>query len=417
MTTPTHPAKPALATEPTGERARKPSGVDANLLIVFGVTLFAVLGVSTIAPVLPSVVAEFNLSETQSGLLITAFTLPGVILTPFVGVFGDRLGRKKILVPALLLFGLAGGSCGLTKDFGLLILLRILQGAGASALSTLNTTIIGDLYQGPERARAMGLNASVLSLAVASYPIIGGSLAVFGWNYPFLLPWLAVPMAVAVARFLTAPEPLNGQALTDYLGDAWHEIKKPRMLAVFASSVLIFVVLYGGYLTYLSLYLGRVLGSSPVVIGLLMFVTSVSTALVSSQLGALGRRFGTNTLLAVGFAGYAVGLVVVPLARSVWALAVPLLVFGAAHGLNLPSLQTMLAEEAPLEHRGLMMSLNGMMLRTGQTLGPLVMGLAFGAWGYRGAFWTATLVALAGLALVLVVFTPGRAPAGDNRQA
>jgi MFS family permease len=90
---------------------------DHNLHIVWGVTLMAVPGTSSITPAFPTIVRELGVSSGQVGLLITVFTLPGILMTPLLGVLSDRYGRKKILVPALLLFGIAGGACAFARDF------------------------------------------------------------------------------------------------------------------------------------------------------------------------------------------------------------------------------------------------------------------------------------------------------------
>lgn len=116
----------------------------------------------------------------QVGLLITVFTLPGVVLTPIWGVLSDRYGRKRVLVPSLILFGLAGGACALARNFELLMVLRTIQGVGAAALGAINVTIVGDLFSGRERTAALGYNSSVLSSATAAYPAIGGALATLG---------------------------------------------------------------------------------------------------------------------------------------------------------------------------------------------------------------------------------------------
>jgi MFS family permease len=87
------------------------------------------------------------------------------------------LGRKKIIVPSLLLFGIAGTACAFARDFNLLLLLRLLQGIGAASLLSLSVTLIGDLYAGDRRANAMGYNASVTSIGTAIYPTVGGALA------------------------------------------------------------------------------------------------------------------------------------------------------------------------------------------------------------------------------------------------
>lgn len=166
---------------------------DRNLQLIFGVTLMAVLGVSSITPVFPQIARAFGVSPQEVGLLITVFTLPGVLLTPILGVLADRWGRKPVLVPALLLFGVAGGACGFAPRYDVLLALRFLQGVGAASLGSLNLTLIGDLYGAKSRTAAMGYNASVLSVGTGSYPTIGGALALFGWSYPFLLPLLALP--------------------------------------------------------------------------------------------------------------------------------------------------------------------------------------------------------------------------------
>ncbi|HCW51242.1 MAG TPA: MFS transporter [Clostridiales bacterium] len=380
----------------------------AELLMVFGVTLFGVMGVSSIAPALPKVVEAFGFEEAEVGLLITAFTLPGVLLTPFAGVVADRLGRKRVLVPSLFLFGLAGGLCAFTRRLDVLLALRVVQGTGAAALGSLSTTLIGDLWEGPARARAMGLNASVLSLGTAVYPLVGGGLAVVGWNWPFLLPWLALPFGVVVARRLESPQPDGQGDLRDYLKGAWKGLRDARVLGVFASGTLIFVILYGSYLTYFTLLLGRVFEAPPHVIGAMMFIMSITTAAASSQLGTLARRFAKPTLVKAGFLAYTVSLAVVPLVREMWLLVVPVLIFGTGHGVIVPSLQTILAELAPLEHRAIFMSLNGTMLRVGQTLGPVVMGLVFASAGYRGVFWAGSLAGVTGL--VIAAATLGAGP-------
>jgi MFS family permease len=168
---------------------------DRNLHIVFGVTLMSVLGVASVAPVLPRLAVVFGVSPQRAGLLITSFTFPGVLLTPVAGVLADRFGRRRIMVPALWLFALAGIACAAADSFVQLLVLRALQGVGAAALGALNMVLLGDLYEGRRRAAAMGLNMSVLSVGTALYPALGGLLAELGWRWPFLLAAAAAPVA------------------------------------------------------------------------------------------------------------------------------------------------------------------------------------------------------------------------------
>ena len=83
---------------------------DRRLFVIFSITLVGVMGVASLTPALPKISQAFDLNKSEVALLISAFTFPGIFLTPFAGVLADRLGRKTVLIPSLFIFGLAGFS-------------------------------------------------------------------------------------------------------------------------------------------------------------------------------------------------------------------------------------------------------------------------------------------------------------------
>ncbi|MGD8966049.1 MAG: MFS transporter [Anaerolineae bacterium] len=386
---------------------------DPNLLIVFGVTLMAVLGVSSITPAFPRIGRALGLPSQAVGNLITAFTLPGVLLTPILGILADRWSRKRILVPSLMIFGLAGSACSLVRDFELLLVLRFVQGIGAASLSVLYTTLIGDLYHGEARTAAMGYNASVLSVGTAGYPLIGGALATLGWAYPFALPILAVPIGFLVLFALENPEPRSEQGLRRYLEQAWKNIRHRQAIGLFALTLMTFAIIYGAYLTYLPFLMENAFQASPLVIGIAMSGMSLATALTSSQLGRLVRLWSQKTLLQASCGFYAAALLIIPLTPSLWALGIAVVLFGVAQGLSIPNLQTLLAGLAPIEHRGAFMSVHGMILRLGQTVGPPLTGMVFSLWGMNSTFYAAAAVAAAMFALTTTVIKKRRKSDGS----
>lgn len=370
---------------------------DTNLQVVFAVTLMAVLGVSSITPVLPTVATVFDRTPQTVAWVIAIFTLPGVLFTPVAGVLGDRIGRKVVLIPCLLLFAVAGTACGFAKSFEVLLILRFLQGAGAAALGAINVTLIGDLFSKQQRATAMGYNAAVLSVGTGIYPAIGGGLAVFAWYYPFFLPIVSLPVALTVLLLLDNPEPEVEGSLGDYMRATMRSVWQPQVLLLFSISVITFILIYGPFLAYLPFLIEKSFGASPVLIGLVVSATSVSTAVAAFWIGALTKRFGSQSLVRFSFLLYAISLAGMPLASSLPILSIPIVVFGAANGINIPSFLTILTGFAPLEHRAAFMSLNGMVLRLGQTLGPILAGVVVAMVGIEGSFY-------AGAALALVVF-------------
>ncbi|MCG6914508.1 MFS transporter [bacterium BMS3Abin03] len=374
-----------------------------NLQVIFSITLMSVLGVASITPAFPKIENELNISEQEVGLLITVFTLPGVILTPILGVLADRYGRKQILIPSLILFAIAGTSCFFTRHFDLLLVFRLLQGIGAASLGSLNVTLIGDFFNGRDRASAMGYNASVLSIGTASYPAIGGALATIGWHFPFLLPSLAVPIALIALYSLKSSKPANNQNIKEYLSKAWKAVKDKRVIGIFIASIFTFIILYGSYLTFFPFLLDSDYSASPLIIGLLMSTMSLTTAITSSQLGSLSVKYSQKVLLKIAFIIYALSMILIPLIPHLWLMIIPLIFFGIAQGLNIPSLQTMLTNLAPAENRAAFMSLNGMVLRLGQTIGPLIMGFVFVLSGMTGVFFAGAAFALLMFVLILIM--------------
>jgi MFS family permease len=381
-------------------RADKNLFQDPNLLIIFTISLIAILGVASVTPTFPRLREALNVPVERVGLLITVFTFPTLILGPIIGVFADRIGRKKILVPSLILFGIAGFSCAFVRDFNLLLGLRFLQGVGAASLLSLSVTLVGDLYTGDNRVTAMGYNASVSSIGTALYPTIGGALATMGWYFPFMLPIVAIPVGLLVLFGLKNPEPQGQRNLKVYLQNALKTIKNRQLFGLFIASAANFVLLYGAYVTYLPSLIADKFGAEPFTIGLFLSSVSVAIAFTSSQLGNLARRFPPTTLIRASFVFYAVALAIVPFVSSLWLLLIPTTIFGIGLGIGFPSIQTLLATLAPKEYLATVISVNGTFFGLGQTLGPLLMGIAYGIGGINSVFYAGIAFALA----TLVVF-------------
>ncbi|MFP4171023.1 MAG: MFS transporter [Methanomassiliicoccales archaeon] len=369
----------------TGEPGLRQMLGDRNLQVTFGITLMAVLAVSSITPAFPLIMRTFDINEGEVGLLITAFTVPGVILAPFLGVLADRRGRRKVLVPCLFLFALAGTLCAFAPTFQILLVLRVIQGVGGASLGSLALTIVGDLYEGKTRATAMGYNESVLNIGTASYPSIGGALATLGWFFPFYLSLLAVPVGLMVIFVLDSPEPSVTESMRRYFARTWRVVKEPRAILLFTAIALSLLVLYGSYLAFFPLLLDS-LGANSLEIGLIMSTMSLTTALIASQMGRLSARFSYSTLLKASYPFFALGLVLIPLVNDLILFIVPTVIFGVGLGLNLPSIFTLMADHSPMESRGAFFSLNGLVLRLGQTVGPPLMAAIFALGGFTPVF-------------------------------
>jgi MFS family permease len=346
-----------------------------NLIIAFSITLIVVMGVTNITPALPAMATFFNIPYSSVALLITVFTMPGIIVTPILGIVSDRIGRRILIIPSLLIFGITGTIMFFVKDFSWLLILRFIQGVGVSALGAINTTIIGDMFSGKDRTTAFGYNASVLNIGTAAYPVIGGLLCIAGWNYPFLLSAFAFVVAWFVIFHLHNPEPVNEVALKDYFKTIAAIIKKPYIIGLLSTNILTFTLLYGPIITYFPYIISYRFNGDSATIGLIMSLMSIVTAITATQLQWLSTRFSEKNLIFYSFLGFAISFIIAGLAQNYFWLTVAIIIGGASNAINNPSLLSLLTGAAPTHYRGAIMSLNGMGLRVGQTVGPIIMAM------------------------------------------
>ncbi|MEO1297969.1 MAG: MFS transporter [Cyanobacteria bacterium J06636_16] len=383
----------------SASQSTQPIYRDMSLLIVVSVTLMEILGTMSVNPVLPGIAREFNLSPQQIGWVTTAFVIPIAIGGPICGVLADRFGRKPILVPSLFLFAMTGVACAFAPSFQVLLALRFLQGIGAASLEALPLALLGDLYTGKQLTAAVGFNASAIGLSLAVYPLLGGGLASMGWRHAFALPLVALLVGIWLWRSLRLPQhqPLADFNLWVYLRTIWSSLRRGRVMRLLFIVVALFVLLFGAYLTYIPTVADS-LGASEIEIGILLASMAVFFAFTSSQLGWLTRSLSELTLIKIAFSIYTLALIITPSIDRIWMLLIPSVLFGIAHGIVYPTTQALLAELAPNHNRAGFMAVVAIAIPLGQAIGPVLGGLAFGAWEIRGVFYAGMFLAIATLA-------------------
>ena len=349
--------------------------LNRKLGIIFGISLCGIVGISAIIPALPKIAHEFNVSLLSIGLLITAFTLPGIFLSPVMGVLSDNFGRKQVVIPCLFLFGIAGGVSFFTIDFTQLLILRFIQGIGGSGLTILAIILIGDFYDGSARVKAMGVNTSVITVGTGSFPLIGGALALIGATYPFLLLLLGVVVGFLALFLLENPENSRISSTFSYFHEFLKYLKKPQSIILFLTAIIAFIVLYGAIHTYFTLFLDVKFGLNSFQIGIFSSLLSFTIAAASSQADKIENRLSSRIILTLAFILEGISLVLIPFVDSLLLLIIPVIIFGFGFGLALPLLLTLATRLGPMELRGVLSSLIYSGIRIGQTIGPIVMGL------------------------------------------
>ena len=182
-----------------------PRRIGAILAVAFGVSLSVID--ATIANVaLPTIGSNLGISSADSIWIVNAYQLAIMVSLLSFSALGDVIGCRKVYIGGLILFTAASVGCALSHSLQGLVLTRVLQGFGAAAITSVNTTLIRFIYPRSRLGRGMGINATVVAVSsVAGPTLAAGILSVAEW------PWLFavnVPIGLAAlalsSRFLPA---------------------------------------------------------------------------------------------------------------------------------------------------------------------------------------------------------------------
>lgn len=389
---------PAPASAPPSAHATRPP-----VATIFAITLTGITVNTLISPVVPDILEGLDAPQSLAGLVIGAATLPGILLAPVIGLYADRFGRRRVLLPCLVLFAVAGGLGVLAPSVPVLVALRLLQGIGSAGLVNLAVVLIGDHWRGEDRSRLVGRNAAVLTLGLAVLPSVGGGLAdLFGWRAAFAVYPLAAVTALIVARTLEGGDEQD----VSFRGQvrAFRPVLADRgVIAVLVGSALSFALIFGLLLTVLPGYLASAFGLGAGARGILLSIGAIPNAALSLNLARLQHLAPRRWQLVAGTSLFAVGLATVAVAPSVPMIVVGLLVFGAGEGLLVPNLQDLSTALGPDESRGTLVASFVSAARLGQTVGPLAAGAGAAAFGTATVFGAGAGVALATGALLMVL--------------
>lgn len=149
----------------------------------------------TIANVaLPHMAGSFSVSREESMWILTFYLIASGIVIPMVGWFSKVLGRKNFFMFSIVLFTVASGLCGISKNLEQMVLARILQGIGGGGLLPISQAILLENFKPEERGKAMAMFGLVIVIAPIVGPVLGGWITE-NWSWPFIY-FINLPIGV-----------------------------------------------------------------------------------------------------------------------------------------------------------------------------------------------------------------------------
>lgn len=374
-------------------------------LLIFGITITGILNNPLIGPSIPDILDEFGRGDSASGLIVAAASLPGVVVAPLIGLAADRYGRRRVLTPCLLAFAVFGLCAAAAPTFEILLGARLFQGFGTAGLINLAVVLISDHWEGEERTALIGRNAAVLTLGLAVAPLVGGVISdLAGWRTALLLYGVGLPSALAVWRILPDDRPRSPGPMLAQLRGAGTALKHPVITATLLSGVMVFILIFGGFLTAFPVHLEDDFGLGSAARGAMISVPAASASLVAFNLRRIRQRVALRHLLILAGCTYVVSFGAIAASPVLLGIALASVVYGIGEGVFIPSLQDAVAEAAPAEQRGAVFAVWVGAARLGQTLGPLLAAGILTFTSTTGVFVIGTV--FAGLLLATQIFGP-----------
>jgi EmrB/QacA subfamily drug resistance transporter len=162
-------------------------------------TFMFVLDFFIVNVALPSIQQDLRAGEGAIEWIVAGYAVSTAVLLVTGGRLGDQFGRRRMFAAGLAVFILTSAACALAPDPAVLVAARVVQGVGAALMAPNILSILGVVYSGPARVRAISVYGMVMGLAAVSGQLIGGvlirtDLGGLGWRTIF---WINVPLGVA----------------------------------------------------------------------------------------------------------------------------------------------------------------------------------------------------------------------------
>lgn len=359
-----------------------------DLLALASIPLMMTLGNSMLIPVLPLMEREMNITSFQSSLVITIYSVIAIPLIPVFGYFSDKWGRKKVIIPSLIMVAIGGGiatfaAWSLPNPYWLILVGRFIQGIGASGAFPVVIPTVGDMFKDQkEISKGLGIIETANTFGKVLSPVLGAFLAVVVWYLPFLfIPILSLVSILLVIFLVKVPkeeEKEHKSTLRKFIKNTKDLIMENKhwIFSVFATGGVLMFILFG-LLFHFSSVLEDDFKKLGYAKGLYLAVPLLFLCIASYTSGCkIGEdKVMMKWLIVAGNSIAALSFLFVGDNTGLALLLVILSVAGAGIGIALPCMDAFITEGVPKEERGTITSIYSSIRFVGVAAGPPVIAV------------------------------------------
>ncbi|MEJ6950667.1 MFS transporter [Natronospora cellulosivora (SeqCode)] len=349
------------------------------MLAFSGVPFIMVLGNSMLIPEFPQIKQALDITQFQVGLLITAFSITAAIAIPFFGYLCDQIGRIKVIVPSLIIYGAGGLISGIAalvmeNPYNIILVGRVVQGFGAAGTAPIVMALVGDIFQSEQRSEALGIIEAANGAGKVLSPVLGAAIGLISWIALFFsYAILAIPIAAGVWFWGEEKHEPKKQKIKEYIQKIGKVFKKRgfSLISVILAGMLVLFVLFG-LLAYFSDILEtrfQINGfTKGLVIAIPILFMSISAYVTGHVLKKIKKYFKISIIS--GLVLITVMLVLLYYFNTLTLYLILFSLLGIGAGLVLPSVNTMVTSATDKDQRGVITSIYGSARFAGVAVGP-----------------------------------------------
>lgn len=368
------------------EKGRTKSNKKWAVASIASIPLIMTLGNSMLIPILPLMEKKLDITKLQSSYIIMVYSIVAIFLIPIAGFLSDKFGRKKVIIPSIIITGIGGAICGWAawktdSAFLWIILGRILQGVGASGAFPIVLPLIGDLFKSEKDVSAsLGIIETSNTFGKVLSPILGSLIAGIIWFMPFFaIPILSLISVLLIIIFVKKPEgddhKLSFGRFSKNIKKIFKEHRK-WLIAVFLIGAILMFILFG-LLFYLSTILEDNYGFNGVKKGFLLAIPLAALCISSFIAGKIIKdsliRMKWITFVGILLTGICVGATLI--SEKFIFLIIVFLFCGIGIGAALPCLDSILTQSIEKDMRGTVTAIFSSMRFAGVAAGPPIIAI------------------------------------------
>ena len=369
--------------------------------MVWATVALDMVGFGIMLPVLPLYAEDFGASPAMAAAVIAVFSAAQVVAAPLWGRLSDRIGRKPVLIAALIGSSIGSLVTGLAGALWVLFLGRVLDGASGSSYAV-GQAAVADLAEPEDRPRLLGLLAAAFGVGFVAGPLVGSIAALGSRELPFFVA-AALAASNAIVALVRLPSGRPAPAVP---------VPKPGRLALWGAAgpavrrlaVLSMIAMLGfaGFEATFAMLVERRFPEvgDPTVYGLFASIGLLMVLVQTRIVGPANARLGTRSALRAALSLVAAGMVVLAIGGGWAGLAVALVLLVVGQGVFGPTLSNATVETVGADGRGSALGLQQSAGALGRIVGPLLAGVLFGRVAVGAPYLAAAALAVAALAVV-----------------